>query len=533
MLGLNAVNCASSETLAREQVTADGKERVLPALSRAASELRSKLGESRASLKTYDVPLEQATTSSLEALQAYSQGRQALLKGDFPSVVALLQRAVDLDPNFATAYGFLGTIYNHSGYSDLGAKNIKKGYDLRDRVSELERVNLSGEFSLFATQDFEQAAQFFKESTTTYPRDPGPWTGLASSVNHLGRYDQAQAAFLEVLRLNPSSFVYGLLSIAYLHQSRLEEARATIQQARAEGFEPLGASWVSYTLAFLRNDQTEMAQQVAHPWTEFGPVGPGFWEDDQGDTAAYYGHLTQARDWTHRAIVSATSARSNDLAASYDAKFAVCESLFGGFAKARNEAKEASRLSADPDVQGEAALALALSGDPGETEKLAHDLNERFPDATLVRFLHLPAIRAALALRQGDAQGAKGSLNIAPTYELAYPLFWGYAMIPVYMRGEANLAAHEGEQAAGEFQKILDHRGVVRNSPIGALAHLGLGRAYALAGDNAKAKAAYQDFLTLWKDADPDIPILKQAKAEYGKLQYLANREESPARTPR
>ena len=517
VLGLNAVNCATGETLAREQVTAADKERVLPALSRAASELRSKLGESRASLKTFDVPLEQATTSSLEALQAYSQGMRASWKGDMASAMSSLQRAVDLDPSFAMAYGMLGTFYNHAGYTGLGVKNLKRAYDLRDRASEYERAGLSGAYNLFVTQDFEKAAQFFKESTTTYPRDPSAWTGLAASLNHLGRYDQAQAAFQEVLRLTPSPFVYGLLGYMYLNQNRFEEVRATIQQARAKNIEPWGSSALLYTLAFLSNDQAEMVRQVAHPWTE---MERGFWEDDQGDTAAYYGHLTQARDWTHRAIASAMSARSKDLAAGYEAESAVRESLFGNFAKARNEAEEASRLSPDPDVQGTAALALALSGDPGEAEKLAHNLNENFPEDTLVRFFHLPAIHAALALRQGDAQSAKESLIIAGTYELAYPLDpWGQAMTPVYMRGEAYLAAHQGAVAAAEFQKILDHRGLISNSPVGALAHLELGRAYAMQGDTAKAKSAYQDFLTLWKDADPDIPVLKQAKAEYSKLQ--------------
>ncbi len=350
---------------------------------------------------------------------------------------------------------------------------------------------------------------------TAYPRDPSPWTGLASSLNHLGRYDQAQAAFLQAIRLTRSpSFLYGLLSFVYLDQNRLEEARATIQQARARHIEPTGASQLLYTLAFLSNDQAEMTRQAAHPWTD---LPAGSWEDAQGFTAAYYGHLAQARDWTDRAIASAMSAEAKDLVAAYKTESAVREDLFGNFVKARNEAKEASRLSADPDVQGTAALALALSGDSGDAEKLAHDLNEQFPEATLVRFFHLPAIHAALALRQGDVQRAKESLAITARYELAFPL-WGYAMTPVYMRGEAYLAAHQGTEAAAEFQKILDHRGLVNNSPIGALAHLGLGRAYALQGDTAKARAAYQDFLTLWKDADPDIPIFRQAKAELSKL---------------
>jgi eukaryotic-like serine/threonine-protein kinase len=518
VLGLNAVNCASGETLAREQVTADGKETVLPALSRAASALRSKLGESRASLRTYDVPLEQATTSSLEALQAYSQGMQASWKGDFPSAISSFQRAVELDPSFAMAYGFLGTYYFEVGDGDLSAKNIKKAYSLRDRASEYERVALSGAYNLFVTGDFEKSAQFFKELTTSYPRDPSPWTGLGMATSLLGRYDQARAAFQKAAQLNPSPLTYGSLSFVYLNLNRLEEVRATIQQARAMRIEPAGASWMLYTLAFLKNDQAEMARQVAHPWTD---TPPGTWEAAQGDTAAYYGHLARARDWSQRAIAAAMSARSKDLADGYEADSALREDLFGNFAKARNEAKEGSALSTNADVQGEAALALAISGDPGDAAKLAHDLNQQDPEYSLSLYFYLPAIHAAMALGQGDAREAEESLTPAATYELAYPSVavpWIYTMMPVYLRGEAYLAEHQGTEAAAEFQKILDHRGLVKNSPIGALARLGLSRAFALSGDTLKAKTAYQDFLTLWKEADPDIPVLKQAQAEYAKL---------------
>jgi tetratricopeptide (TPR) repeat protein len=266
-----------------------------------------------------------------------------------------------------------------------------------------------------------------------------------------------------------------------------------------------------------------MAEQAAHPWPD---VPAGVREDIQGAAAAYGGHLALARDWTRRAIASAMSEKLRDQVASYKAESALREALFGNFGEARNEAKEASKLSTDPDIQGGAVLTLALSGDPAEAQKLAHNLNERFPEATLVRFFHLPAINAAMALQQGDARGAIESLEIAAPYELAYTNC-GPPMMPVYLRGEAYLAAHEGVKAAAEFQKILDHPGLVGkvpmstfvgNAPIGALAHLGLGRAYVLAGDTAKARAAYQDFLTFWKDADTEIPIFKQAKAEYAKL---------------
>jgi eukaryotic-like serine/threonine-protein kinase len=518
VLGLNAVNCTTGETLAREQVTAAGKERVLSALSGAASELRSKLGESRASLKTYDVPLEQATTPSLEALQAYSQGSQAFWRADLPAAISSFQRAVDLDPNFAVVHSWLGTMYSAMGNYDLAAKDNKKAYDLRDRTSEYERLSISAGYNGSVTRDFEKTAQLFEQMTKTYPRDAATWNGLGITALQLGRYDQAVNALSEAVRLNPSSFPYGFLSWTYLHQDRFEEARATIEQARSMHIEPYGAYRVLYVLDFLQNDQAGMTEQLAHPWTD---AALGSSEDTQSATAAYGGHLSNARDLTRRAIASATSAQSRDLVADYRVESALREALFGNLGEARKEATEASKLSTDRDVRGWAALALALSGDPAEAQKLAEDLNQRFPEATYVRFVHLPAIEAARALGQGKPQEAIESLGAAAPYELILPAFGSSfgPLIPAYLRGEAYLAAHKGAEAAAEFEKILEHRGVVWNAPISALAHLGLARAYLLQGDSAKARAAYQDFLTLWKDADPDISILKEAKAEYTRLQ--------------
>jgi eukaryotic-like serine/threonine-protein kinase len=516
VLGLNAVNCTTGETLAREQVTTAGKERVLSALSDAASGLRSKLGESRASLKTYDAPLEQATTSSLEALQAYSQGVQALWSGDPPAAISSLQRAVDLDPNFAGAYALAATLNIHVwGANDLAAKYAKKAYDLRDRTSEYERLAISAGYYLNVTRDFEKEAQLFEQLTKTYPRDPAAWFGLGVTFNQqLGRYDEAVDALSEAVRLNPSSFPYAMLANSYIGQNRFEEARATIREARARHIEPYQVSELLYCLDFVQNDQVGMTEQLAQQWTD---SLLGSWEDAQGETAAYYGHLSNARDWTRRAIGSAGSPRVNDLVAYYEMESGLREALFGNFGEARKEAKEASKATRELDGQGMVLLTLALAGDSVDAQKLADDLNQRFPEATFVRFLYLPLLRAALSLRQSNPQKAIESLGAATPYELASAPWYG-PMIPVYLRGEAHLAAHEGAEAAAEFQKILDHRGLVNNSPIGALAHLGLGRAYALAGDTAKARAAYQDFLALWKDADPDIPILKQAKAEYTQL---------------
>jgi eukaryotic-like serine/threonine-protein kinase len=522
VLGLNAINCSTGEALAAEQATANAKEKVLTALGNAASELRSKLGESRASLKTFDVPLTQATTSSLQALQAYNQGRQAFWKLDFPSAISSFQRAVDLDPNFVMAYAQLGAMYGYAqaggfygsvGNNDLNAKNAKRAYDLRGRTSDYERLTISAYYHFSVTRDLEKAAQFFEQLTKTYPRDPEAWNGLGVTALELCRNDQATAALLEAVRLNPSSFSYGDLSWGYLLQDRFEEARATIGEARARHIEPGEGYWTLYMLDILQNNPAGMAEQLTHPWT----VPPGMREAAQGWPAANDGHLSQSRDWTRRAIASATSAQLKDVVASYKVASSLREALLGNFVEARKEAKEASSATTDPEARGWAALALALSGDPAEAQKLSYDLNQRFPEGTWVRYLHLPQVQAALALGQGNPQKAIESLSAAGSYELA-PV---PGMMPVYLRGEAYLAAHEGAKAAAEFQKILDHRGLVVDTPtpIGALAHLGLGRAYALQGDTAKSRTAYQDFLALWKDADPDIPILKQAKAEYAKLQ--------------
>ena len=511
VLGLNAVRCATGDVVARAQVTADSKEHVLPALGAAASELRSKLGESRASLKTYDVPLDQATTSSLEALQAYSQGVQTSWKGNLLSAISSFQHAVELDPSFAMAYAWMGISYGNTGNNDLAAKTLKRAYELKDRTSQYEKLGIAANYNLFVTRDLEKAVQFFEQLTNTYPKMPDAWVGLGVNYASLGRYDQSLAAFTEAGKLNPSAISYGSVALSYMLLNRFRDAQETIQQARAKHIEPFVVYTTSYVLDFLQNDPVGMAAQLTHPWTD---VPPGTKEDLQGATAAYRGHLSQARDWTRRAVASAMSAQLRDAAAGFKVESALREALFGNLGEARENAREATMLSPDPDVQGGAGLALALSGDPAEAQSLAHDLNERFPGATFVRFVHLPTIHAALALRQGDAQKADESLGIVTPYELVNP-----TMLPVYLRGEANLAAHKGMEAATEFQKIVDHRGLVGNGFIGALAHLGLGRAYALAGETAKSKTAYQTFLTLWQAADSDLPVLKQAKAEYARLQ--------------
>jgi len=518
VLGLNAVNCNTGETLAGEQVTADGKEKVLAALAVASSELRSKLGETRASLQRFDVPSDQVTTPSLEALQAWTLGRQAMSKADFASAISFLQRAVSIDSNFAVAYSTMGGTYAAIGDSGRATENITKGYDLRDRASEREKFSISSMYYSIVTGDVEKAAQICEQWTKLFPRDPPAFMGLQASYGLAGRLDEALAAARETLRLDPRPRAYLAVAADYLSLGRLDEARATIRQGETNHINPSVFRIVLWWLASLQNDSAGM-EQAAGPW--IGP--PAFAEEWQSIAAAYRGHLSRARDLAQRAIASTKQQRANEVATIYQLHGALWEALFGNFPEAQRAVKDAGNFMADRDFEGEAAIVLALSGETTQAQRLADDLNKRFPEATSVRFGSLPAIRGVLAIRRGNAREAIEDLRAISSHEMISPAnsaaCGGLHMLPVYITGEAYVAAHQGAEAAAKFQMIIDHPGFVGITPIGALAHLGLARAYALQGDTAKAKAAYQDFLTLWKDADPDIPVLKQAKAEYAKLQ--------------
>ena len=518
VVGLKAVNCRTGDSLAQEQATADGKERVLNALGEAAAKLRQKLGESLSTLEKFDTPLEQATTPSLEALQAYSLGWKAQwAKGDSAAAVPFFQRAIQLDPNFAMAYASLGTSYWVIAETSLGADNMKKAYALRERVTMREKFYIESHYHDFVTGDMEKTRRACELWTQTYPRDDVPKIVLGVVFSKLGQYDKLLAENREALRLYAGAANYANLTESYLYLNRLDEARATAADAQAKKLDSLYLRFCLYQLAFLQNDAAVMAQQVT--WAS----GKSGWEDvlaaEEADSAAYFGRLAKARELSRRAVASAERAEEKETAASYEADVALREALFGNAAEARQRAATALRLSIGRDVQYEAALAFALAGDAARAEALADDLAKRFPEDTLVQFNYLPTIHAQGVLLRMDHSKAIEVLQLAASYELGTPTDRvSPALYPVYVRGEAYLTAHQGSEAAAEFQKILDHPGVVVNEPIGALAHLGLARAYAMQGDTSKAKAAYQDFLTLWKDADPDIPILIAAKAEYAKL---------------
>ncbi len=516
LLTIKAVNCLSGESLASTEVQASDKNHVLDALGKTASEIRNKLGESLSTVQKFDTPLEQATTPSLEALQAYSLGRKASAGSEWAKAVLFFQRAIRLDPNFAIAYARLGTCYTNLGETTLGAENTRKGYELRDRVSERERFYIESHYYENVTGNLQKARQGNELWTQTYPRDWSPLPPLYGIYSVLGQYEKSLAEARESMRLNPANGLsYSSLVGAYISLNRLEEARATAQEAQAKKFDSPDLHTLLYLLAFLQNDAAGMAQQVA--WAAGKPGVEDVLLGNEADTAAYSGRLGEAREFSGRAVASAERAEEKEVAAGYEAEAALREALFGNPAEARQRAAAALALSNGRDVQDGAALALALAGDSARAQALADDLGERFPEGTVVQFNYLPTLRALLALNHSDASKAIEALQVASPYELGSVSY--SALYPVNIRGQAYLGGHQGREAAAEFQKILDHRGIVLNEPIGALAHLQIGRAYAMQGDIAKAKAAYQDFFALWKDADPDIPILIAAKSEYAKLQ--------------
>jgi serine/threonine protein kinase/tetratricopeptide (TPR) repeat protein len=519
ILTVKAVNCVSGDSLASTQVQASDKGHVLEALGKAASEIRGKLGESLSTVKKFDAPVEQVTTSSLEALQAYSSGRKAHDFGDYGAAITFFQQAIRLDPNFAMAYAALGTSLSNISETSLASENTKKAYELRARVSEREEVYIESHYHQFVTGDLIKALEVYVLWRQTYPRDAVPERNLCVIYGNLGQYEKALAESREALRLAPESDLnYSNLVVSYLALNRLEEAQATAEEAQKKNGDSYNLRCALYPLAFAKNDADGMAHQVA--WFSGVPGGQGWADALEADTNAYSGRLQNARGLSRQAVAGLLSLGVKETPAGVESEGAVREALFGNAIRARQRAAAALELSRGRDVQCQAAFAFAVAGETAQALTLANDLATRFPEDTLVQYNYLPTIHAQLALNRGDFAKAMEALQTAAPYELgsAGGELNNLSLYPVYVRGTAYLSRHEGSQAAAEFQKILDHSGIVLNEPIGALAHLQLGRAYALQGDGAKARAAYQHFLTLWKDADSDIPILKQAKEEYAKL---------------
>ena len=520
LLTLKAVNCDSGKSLASTEAQANDQNHVLEALGKMSADLRNKLGESLSTVQKFDTPLEQATTPSLEALKAYSSGIRAMTTGSDPAI-PFFKRAIELDPNFAVAYAYLSVVENDILESGLAAEYSRKAYELRDRSSEAEKYWITASYHKAVTGNIEKAIETCRLWIQAYPRSESPHVFLAGAVlSVIGEIQKAFDEATEAIRLNPKFPVpYFQRLVAALALNRLDEAKATYAQAQERKlYYPL-LSLGMYELAFLENDAPEMAKHAAKV------TGMPGWEDQmlalEADTAAYSGRLKDARDLSRRAMDSAQRAGEKDPPVMYLATSGLREAWFGNTNEARSNVTSALNRSSNRDVLYFAALALAYSREDARVRELVNDLNKRFPEDTIVQFNYLPTLRARLALNKGNATEAVENLRIAEPYELGVstdcPFNWS-AMYPVFVRGEAYLAAHQGNEAAAQFQKILDYPGVVVNQPIAALARLGLARAQVLQGDAAKAKAAYQDFLTLWKNADPDIPVLKQAQAEYAKL---------------
>jgi eukaryotic-like serine/threonine-protein kinase len=518
LLTIKAVNCPSGESLASTEAQAIDKNHVLDALGKTASEMRGKLGESLSTVQKFDTPLEQATTPSLEALKAFSSG---VSFHDDPTAITFLNHAIELDPNFALAYAWLQIAYTDIGEPTVAARYAQKAYDLRDRTSEPERYFIMSRFHKAVTGNMEKAEQACRLWIQAYPRVAMPHIHLSGSIYPVtGEYEKGVEEGREAVRLSPDfAPAYALLILDYISLNRLDEANAAYEQALQRKLMSPFFYLSRYQIAFLLNDTSGMAQQIA------GATGKPGLEDGflayESDTAAYSGRLKNAREFFRRAVDSAERAGETEAAATHSAVSGLREGLFGNAQEAQRLATLALRWSEGRDVQYGAALALAYAGDDRRAQALAGDLARKFPEDTIVQFNYLPTLRAKLAINREKASEAIEILRAATPYELGMTTFSTYgwtAMYPVYVRGEAYLAEHDGS-AAAEFQKILDHRGIIVNGPIGALAHLGLARSFAMQGETTKAKAAYQDFFTLWKDADADIPIYKQAKAEYAKLQ--------------
>jgi DNA-binding winged helix-turn-helix (wHTH) protein/tetratricopeptide (TPR) repeat protein len=521
LLTLKAVYCKSGETLASTEAQASDENHVLNALGKVSVQIRNKLGESLSTIQKFDTPLEEATTPSLEALKAYSSAMQTVRTKGPDAATPFFKRAVELDPNFAVAYAYLGVMATTSLELSLSVDYRTKAYELRGRVSEAEKYWITATYHKGVSGNIPKAIEACDLWIQAYPRSEMPRIYLGAAVLPVvGQYERAVEESSEAVRLRPDfPLAYAFNIRAYAALNRFDEAKALYAKALERRLSNPFIDVVMYDLAFAQNDTAGMAQHAAK-LKALPRLGHQI-INMEGDTAAYSGHLIDARELSRRAMDNAQRAGEKDAPAVYSGTAGLREAWFGNTGEARRRGSLALKLSSGRDLQYFVALTFAYAREDARAKALADDLDKRFPEDTIVQFNYLPTVRGKLALNKGDVSGAIQSLGAAAPYELGATrttdLDWT-AMFPVFVRGEAYLAARQGNLAAAEFQKILDHRGLVLNQPIGALAHLGLGRAYVLQSDIPKAKAAYLDFLTLWQDADPDIPVLQQAKAEYAKL---------------
>jgi serine/threonine protein kinase/tetratricopeptide (TPR) repeat protein len=516
VVGLNAVNCQSGESFAQTQTQVARKEDVLKALGGQSTKLREKLGESISSIRRFDVPIHDATTTSLEALKDVSLGVKAFSEKGDADAVPFFQHAIELDPNFALAYALLGSSYTGLGENSLATTNYTRAYELRDRVSEPEKFEIEVYYYGSVSGELEKANRTLELWAQTYSRDASPHFFLSINYSLMGLHEKALAENLAGIRVNPSAGVeYGNLMLNYLNLNRLDEAKAVYQQALARNLDAPFFHFQRYCIAFLEGDSQEMNRQFV--WAA------GKSEEDslvsaQSDMEAFYGHLTKARQLSERAAAIAQRGGQKETAAGCLMNAALREVELGNFAQARLQSGSALALASSQDLQMQVALVSGRAGDSVRVRKMADDIAKQFPLNTMLNRYWVPTLRAVAEINNNNPTKAIELLEEVAPYELGEPPPLSGTLYPVYIRGQAYLLLHQGNQSAAEFQKFIDHRGVVVSSTLASLARLGLARAYALQGDIGKARTEYHNFLTLWKDADPDIPILKQAKAEYAKL---------------
>jgi serine/threonine protein kinase/tetratricopeptide (TPR) repeat protein len=513
VIAIDATNCATGDSLAREQVTASSKEAVLSAVGKAASSLRGKLGESLASVQKYDTPVTEATTSSLEALKAYAAADEIRNGGSEAESIPLFQHAVELDPNFAMAHARLSAIYNNIGEEDRSVEAAKKAFDLRERVSERERFYIDDHFYT-ATGALEKDTETLEAAIKAYPNDSSAFTNLALENNlFYGQFEKAIPLANEFTRLEPNApFGYDHAALAYMALNRTEEARSILQRAVDAKADNLFIHQALFDLAYLDGDADGMQRQLK--WSE-GKPSEYLLLIPAAQVAASHGQMLKAAELVRRSVLVSDRLGFKETTADTQSAFAVTQAEVGDFSKAKELAASSSALAHGRTNMASVAVALAMTGDVSRAQAIADDLGHHFPDDTLLHQVSIPCVRALIEMNRKSPEAAIQALQTATPYELGRNQF----PLPNYLRGLAYLQARRGADAAAEFQKIIDHRGIDVAVAEHSLAKLGLGRAHVMTGDSAKARAAYQDFLALWKDADPDVPILKEAKNEYAKLQ--------------
>ncbi len=512
VLAVEALNCADASVLAREQVEARNKEEVLPVLGKVGSKLRGRLGESLSSIRRFDVPIVEATTPSLEALKAYSLGMDARTRSTEKDAIPLFEHAIELDPKFAMAYAQLGGVYNNLGETGRASEYIKKAFALQANLSEREKLFLTVRYHTVVTGDIDKATETYEIWSRMYPRDPVPFNGLAARYQIVGQFEKAAVAAREALRLRSNHYLpYANLATSYLALNRFEEAKEVCKQASAAGRDSLYTHRVLFDLAFLQNDRAAMQHEVE--WAT-GTERENDMLTIQASALAAAGKLRAARQLFERSWAASERSGLSDEVAYSMAGEALTEADFGNYQEARTRSAAALRLGHGIDAEETVAEALALSGDAREPRVLVEDLRQRFPHHAPLISASIPTILATLELKHGSATKAIQMLEQAAPYDFSE----FSSLSSIYIRGEAYLRARSGKEAAAEFQKILDHAGIDVTSERHALSHLGLARAYALSGETANSRKAYEDFFALWAGADTDIPELRQAKLEYEKL---------------